>query len=205
MGDRVINVIDYGKIPVGFKGTVIGMDASTIDICWDFPVMGGTSFNGLCSPSRGTVVNRNTVLNLTNPQPPRALSAPMKPVSQRPSRFHDTAPSPGGGHHNLWNTGAPTADQMSSLLKNMLHIGNDGPEWKPPTLLSLDESNNASKPVVVFDASWQPSMPVPVSVQPEQYDAMAQRLLSILNNQTADELAAETNEKKKFVLKKKKI
>ncbi|WFC96839.1 exonuclease II Exo2 [Malassezia brasiliensis] len=68
LGDRVVNVLDFGAVPPAAKGTVVGLGANSIDVVFDAPYLGGTSLNGLCSDYRGGTVGLADVLNLTTPQ-----------------------------------------------------------------------------------------------------------------------------------------
>lgn len=68
LGDRVINVLDFGFVPLAAKGTVVGIGANSVDVVFDAPFLAGTSLNGACSSYRGATVGRAHVLNLTTPQ-----------------------------------------------------------------------------------------------------------------------------------------
>jgi 5'-3' exoribonuclease 1 len=103
LGDRVTMVQDSGGVPLSVKGVVIGLNAKSMDVVWDVPFMSGItlgdrcvslstySFSAFltrtrCSQYRGSTVEFNTCLNLTNPQfvtstNPKANKAP--PPRQR--------------------------------------------------------------------------------------------------------------------------
>lgn len=68
LGDRVINVLDFGSIPLAAKGTVVGIGTNSVDVVFDAPFLAGTSLDGACSSYRGATVGRSQVLNLTTPQ-----------------------------------------------------------------------------------------------------------------------------------------
>ncbi|WFD45347.1 exonuclease II Exo2 [Malassezia psittaci] len=68
LGDRVVNVLDFGTVPLGAKGTVVGLGTQSIDIVLDAPFLGGTNLQGVCSEYRGATVGLADVLNLTTPQ-----------------------------------------------------------------------------------------------------------------------------------------
>lgn len=68
LGDRVINVLDFGFVPLAAKGTVVGIGANNVDVVFDAPFLAGTSLDGACSSYRGATVGRAHVLNLTTPQ-----------------------------------------------------------------------------------------------------------------------------------------
>lgn len=106
LGDRVIMVQESGAVPLSAKGVVIGLSTKTIEVVWDVPFISGTTLNNRCSQYRGSSVDFNTCLNLTNRQfistvtqsPPPPQPAATNTYSR--SRF-DSQPSgsgPGGGH-----------------------------------------------------------------------------------------------------------
>ena len=71
LGERVIYVQDSGKVPMGLRGTVVGVSESTavgVDIVFDATFLAGTTLGGRCSEHRGMTVAITTVLNLTTPQ-----------------------------------------------------------------------------------------------------------------------------------------
>lgn len=68
LGDRVISVLDFGAIPLAAKGTVIGINARSVDVVFDAPFLAGTTLGGVCSPHRGATVPTDSVLNLSTPQ-----------------------------------------------------------------------------------------------------------------------------------------
>lgn len=107
LGDRVTMVQDSGSVPLSIKGTVIGLHAKSMDVVWDVAFMSGVTMGDRlaiyslnlsmtirtmvcrCSQYRGSSVEFNTCLNLTNPQfvtstnptapPPQRNNAPFNP------------------------------------------------------------------------------------------------------------------------------
>ena len=82
MGDRVVSTFDQGSVPLGLKGTVVGMEGLFLQVLFDRTFMGGITLEGRCAPYRGAIVAKDTVLNLSKQQPPirggqgrRAVSA----------------------------------------------------------------------------------------------------------------------------------
>ncbi|EPQ52785.1 hypothetical protein GLOTRDRAFT_46679 [Gloeophyllum trabeum ATCC 11539] len=110
LGDRVTMVRDSGSVPLSAKGVVIALNAKSMDVVWDVPFMAGTTLGGRCSPYRGSTVEFNTCLNLTDPQyvastkprgpPPHQPQVPFKP---RFGPYPAVRPPPGqapvGGFH----------------------------------------------------------------------------------------------------------
>ena len=72
LGDRVVYVLDSGRVPVAMRGTVVGLTRTTrqtlLDVVFDNNFMSGTTLNDRCSPFRGGTVPSNAVLNLTDRQ-----------------------------------------------------------------------------------------------------------------------------------------
>ncbi|KAF8195285.1 XRN 5'-3' exonuclease N-terminus-domain-containing protein [Mycena galopus ATCC 62051] len=92
LGDRVTMVQDSGGVPLSVKGVVIGLNAKSMDVVWDVPFMAGVTLGDRCSQYRGSTVEFNTCLNLTNPQfvtstNPNKPAPPNKAPPPRQQRF----------------------------------------------------------------------------------------------------------------------
>lgn len=46
VGDRVVNVVEYGSVGLGAHGTVVGVVQNEIDVVLDHTFMGGNDLNG---------------------------------------------------------------------------------------------------------------------------------------------------------------
>lgn len=72
VGDRVVYVLDYGKVPLFSRGTVLTVNSHvsnvTLDVLFDVEFTAGTTLNGRTSTKRGLVVETGTVLNLSEKQ-----------------------------------------------------------------------------------------------------------------------------------------
>lgn len=72
LGDRVIYAQQSGKVPIGTRGTVVGLTRTSrillLDILFDVSFLSGTSLGDRCSPFRGSTVPAPSVLNLSNRQ-----------------------------------------------------------------------------------------------------------------------------------------
>ncbi|KAF2455651.1 XRN 5'-3' exonuclease N-terminus-domain-containing protein [Lineolata rhizophorae] len=72
LGDRVVYVQDSGRVPIGGRGTVVGMTRTArvtlLDVVFDTTFMSGTTLGDRCSPFRGSTVPATSVLNLTTKQ-----------------------------------------------------------------------------------------------------------------------------------------
>ncbi|KAH9063988.1 exonuclease II [Lactarius vividus] len=106
LGDRVIMVQESGGVPLSAKGVVIGLSTKTIDVVWDVPFISGTTLNNRCSQYRGSSVEFNACLNLTNRQFVSAVNQSSQPppppaaTSSQPWSRFDSLPSSSGprGH-----------------------------------------------------------------------------------------------------------
>ena len=104
IGDRVVYVQDSGKVPIGSRGTVIGLTQTTmltlLDVVWDVTFMSGTTLGERCSPFRGMTVPVGSVLNLTNRQVvAMSAAAVSKQVAQKAAK----GPAPVGSTVNVPN------------------------------------------------------------------------------------------------------
>lgn len=118
LGDRVIMVQESGGVPLSAKGVVIGIGTKTVDVVWDVPFISGTALNNRCSQYRGSSVDFNACLNLTNRQfvsnvneSPPPPPPPAATNTQSRSRFDSQPSSSGPGGRGR---GAPRASFGSS-------------------------------------------------------------------------------------------
>lgn len=116
LGDRVVYVQDSGRVPIGQRGTVVGMTRTSrtilLDVVFDTTFMSGTSLGERCSPFRGSTVPITSVLNLTDKQviswsaaaaANRATSSPQPLTMQRGYG----APTGPGSHGQLIPASTP--------------------------------------------------------------------------------------------------
>lgn len=72
LGDRVVYIQDFGKVPLLSKGTIASIITSgnkvSLVVIFDFPLLNGTTLNGKLSTKRGATIDSSLVLNLTNKQ-----------------------------------------------------------------------------------------------------------------------------------------
>ncbi|KAG0023624.1 5'-3' exoribonuclease 1 [Entomortierella chlamydospora] len=83
LGDRVVFVQDSGTVPIGAKGTVVGIDRLEIEVVFDDKFMSGMDLSGRCSMYRGMTVGPQSILNLSNPQC-NQKQAPAAPPAEQP-------------------------------------------------------------------------------------------------------------------------
>ena len=69
LGDRVVYILDSGKVPLFSKGTVIGYKSSdtavSVSVLFDFPVLTGNTFDGRLKTQRGLSIDSTLLLNIT--------------------------------------------------------------------------------------------------------------------------------------------
>jgi Xrn1 SH3-like domain len=99
LGDRVIMVQESGGVPLAAKGVVIGLNTKSVDVVWDVPFISGTTLNNRCSQYRGSTVEFNVCLNLTNRQFVSSVTQSAQPppsTTQPNTRFgfqpHNSGP-----------------------------------------------------------------------------------------------------------------
>lgn len=70
MLDRVVNVREGYTVPLGLKGTIVGIhkvpnEEDSYDIVFDKPFNGGLVLNG-CSPGRGYKLSKLALINVSH-------------------------------------------------------------------------------------------------------------------------------------------
>ncbi|GKT58587.1 5'-3' exoribonuclease [Colletotrichum tofieldiae] len=86
LGDRVSFLSSSGKVPLGSRGTVVGLSRTAtnllLDVVWDLTFMSGTTLGERAPPFRGMTVASSSVLNTTYKQVVSGSKAGMqrKPV-----------------------------------------------------------------------------------------------------------------------------
>jgi len=86
LGDRVVYVLNSGRVPIAQRGTVVGIERQSrqtwLDVAFDTTYMGGTTLGARCKPFSGSTVPSNSVLNLTDRQiiAMSAASSARKPI-----------------------------------------------------------------------------------------------------------------------------
>ncbi|KAI5962155.1 exo2 [Candida pseudojiufengensis] len=72
LGDRVLYVQDFGKVPILSKGTVASIftvgSKTSLGVIFDLPQLSGNTMNGKLKTNRGLMIDSSLVLNLTNKQ-----------------------------------------------------------------------------------------------------------------------------------------
>jgi len=72
LGDRIVYVLNSGRVPIAQRGTVVGIERQSrqtwLDVAFDTTYMGGTTLGERCKPFSGSTVPSNSVLNITDRQ-----------------------------------------------------------------------------------------------------------------------------------------
>ncbi|KAJ3119413.1 hypothetical protein HK100_000328 [Physocladia obscura] len=86
LGDRVVNVSATGIVPLGALGTIIAIESGrVVDVVFDVTFMSGVNLDGRCSPHRGMSVYKDSLLNISNPQPLSGSTATVSAAQSRPN------------------------------------------------------------------------------------------------------------------------
>lgn len=126
-GDRVVYVLNSGKVDIAMRGTVVGINTSTLDVLFDSPIMSGSTLGGRCAEGRGGVVAKSSVLNITNPtvvaysqaglerKPEEYNSRTASPAHATRSQFNRPGRGRGGGNwYTPWAIKAPAPVKQQS-------------------------------------------------------------------------------------------
>jgi 5'-3' exoribonuclease 1 len=99
VGDRVVYVQNSGKVEIAMRGTVVGINSSTLDVVFDTPIMSGSTLGGRCTEGRGSIVPKSSVLNLTHPTVIALSKAALlrKSTDEESSQTSSPAPPRGRG------------------------------------------------------------------------------------------------------------
>jgi Xrn1 SH3-like domain/Exoribonuclease 1 Domain-3 len=127
VGDRVVYVLNSGKVDIAMRGTVVGINTSTLDILFDSTIMSGSTLGGRCAEGRGGVVPKSSVLNITNPtvvayskaglqrKPEEDNSRTASPAHATRSQFNRPGRGRGGGNwYTPWAVNAPAPVKQHS-------------------------------------------------------------------------------------------
>ena len=68
LGDRVLSVRSDLSVPLGLRGTVVGIHAKACEVVWDEEFMTGNSLNGRCHHLRGQTLPLTAFINLSKPK-----------------------------------------------------------------------------------------------------------------------------------------
>ncbi|KAF5374511.1 hypothetical protein D9615_009091 [Tricholomella constricta] len=154
LGDRVTMVQDSGGVPLSVKGVVIGLNSKSMDVVWDVPFMSGITLGDRCSQYRGSTVEFNTCLNLTNPQFVTSTNPKAPPPPQNPAfrpRFgpHPAVrPAPGQAPASGFRPAPPSDNVPVHIMTNPNRgrggFANGRGGHQPPA--TVNHENSASQP-----------------------------------------------------------
>ncbi|KAK5728245.1 exonuclease II Exo2 [Elasticomyces elasticus] len=114
IGDRVVYVLDTGRVPIAMRGTVVGLTRTSrqtlLDVVFDNTFMSATTLSGRCSPFRGSTVPSNAVLNLSDKQ---VVAMSQAAKERAPSQqYLPLRPGQHAGAHAANGYGAPGGPQL---------------------------------------------------------------------------------------------
>ena len=192
LGDRVVYAQNSGKVDIAMRGTVVGINTSTLDVVFDSPIMSGSTLGGRCSENRGSIVPKSSVLNLTNPTVVALSKAALqrKPDSvptgdnsrtaspaghATRSQFNRTTGQPGRGRGGKWYTpwGINAPPQANTSTKPGSVPKQGTLPFNPTVLLRNSQSRNAPAsqppaPVVVHQYRDGVAIPPPPNLDQRQ-------------------------------------
>ena len=156
VGDRVVYVQNSGKVDIAMRGTVVGLNTSTLDVVFDFPIMSGSTLGGRCSENRGSIVSKSSVLNLTNPTviafskaalqrkpdavPSEDNSRTASPTHATRSQFNRNG-QPGRGRGGKWYTPWGVNPPQPVLSVKPGNVTKQGSPFNPTVLLRKSQSD----------------------------------------------------------------
>lgn len=152
-GDRVVYVQNSGKVDIGMRGTVIGINISTIDVVFDATIMSGSTLGGRCSEGRGAIVPKSSVLNLSNP----TVVAYSKAALQR-------KPEPLSSENNSRTASPANRVTRAQFNRNSNPAGKQGKggNWYSPwgvnAPVQSSPSNRGGAPAVRGGSPFNPTM-----------------------------------------------
>ncbi|KAL2133639.1 hypothetical protein VTI74DRAFT_1995 [Chaetomium olivicolor] len=129
LGDRVVYVARTGKVPIAYRGTVVGISrtptAKLLDVVFDVTFMSGTTLGDRCPPFRGQTVPSTVLLNLTNRQ---VVAGSRTQVARQPIAPSVTTLTAHGGYHMNGKryTDAPAPAPLQGSWRGALNGGSRG-------------------------------------------------------------------------------
>lgn len=130
LGDRVVYVAQTGKVPIAYRGTVIGISrtptAKLLDVVFDVTFMSGTTLGDRCPPFRGQTVSSTVLLNLTNRQVVAGSKATLNRQPVSPSVTTLTAHGGYGAPNGKTLRDAPAPPPLQGGWRGALNGGGRG-------------------------------------------------------------------------------
>lgn len=154
VGDRVVYVLDYGKVPLFSRGTVLTVSSHissvTLDVLFDVEFPAGTTLNGRTTTKRGLVVKTGAVLNLSKKQLVFHTKKSLELAKQKENKNKGkTTVKP---TENIWKqNNVPVSSVIASASPS-------APKGKPFTMVSTKPAKAAPAPRAV-DPPVAPSQP----------------------------------------------
>jgi len=152
VGDRVVYVLNSGKVDIAMRGTVVGINTSTLDVLFDSTIMSGSTLGGRCSEGRGGVVPKSSVLNLTNPT---VVAYSKAGLQRKPEEDRST-------------TGSPVHATRPQFNRPPAGRGRGGPNWYTPWAVNSPIRPKPSHSTPKSSAPFNPTILLRQSVQAQQ-------------------------------------
>lgn len=173
LGDRVVSALDFGKVKLYNRGTVIGIDSSgakvVLKVLFDQEFDQGTTLGGLCKTRRGLAVDAGSVINLTNKQ----LVYGQQTTAS--TGWKNSTPKPS-------NKGLKPAPAVSSVWKNSIATQKKPVERKPNSKPNSKASGNSD--------NLKKSQKQPVKILQKPADSTESSAGKIDNEEASENLMA---------------
>ena len=131
LGDRVAYILDAGRVPIGQRGTVVGMTRTArtmlLDVVFDSSFMAGTSLNDRCKPFHGSTVQFSHVLNLTNRQ---VVAVSQAAAARKPTQQNTGFTGKEGGVHGMSYQAAPAPPPLRGSFRGAVAGTNASPRGR---------------------------------------------------------------------------
>ena len=185
LGDRVLSVRSDVSVPLGVRGTVVGVHAKSCEIVWDEEFMTGNSLNSRCHHLRGQTLPFTAFINLSKPN---ILQLSKKQDATAAKQQARAALSALGGKKaaaaappataKLAATAAPQESKITSKLDREPTSAAAAAKPKPAAAAQ-------SKPV------YRPTAPAAQPAQPQRVAAVEEK--TAVSADAGDELVAMWN------------
>jgi hypothetical protein len=121
LGDRIICTVDDSAVPLGIRGTIVGIEGEILDVLFDYPNAVFGNLDRRCSEKRGMSVRKDTCINVTNQQ---------SPASNVPVQSRSTQPQYAQKEGGRYGKGSPGRNDNRSPSKHKSPKKNDS---RPPS------------------------------------------------------------------------
>ncbi|KAA8915313.1 hypothetical protein TRICI_002542 [Trichomonascus ciferrii] len=190
LGDRVVSALNFGKVRLFNRGTVVGINSETtkvtLDVLFDHEFDAGNTLNGRCETKRGLTVDVGSVVNLTNRQ---LVYQTKKSMAMKNTKApNGKAPLP---PKSVWNK---SGQSSQGPVKGKVQIMQRPKENK----LQASIQKNVPKPQQNPQSQPQQAQQ-PASGKSEENRAMSNELLAMLKGSGSEQQPAAENKDNEVV------